>query len=108
VLRHLSPIGTAEAAPVWSGRGGEGETGRWGIQVGAYSQQSVAVKAARSALAALPSAKGHSVSVSKDKYYRARIGGFSEKDAERACHVLHKKHRDCALVAPSALNLAQN
>ena len=114
VLRHLSPIGTAEASTGKASRGGDVETGRWGIQVGAFAQQGAAEKAAHSALAALPSAKGHSVSVTKpgavekDRYYRARIGGFSEKDAERACQALHKKHRDCALVAPSSLHVAQN
>jgi D-alanyl-D-alanine carboxypeptidase len=113
VLHHLSPIGTAEAAPTKVARG-EAETGRWGIQVGAFAQQSAAEKAAHTALAELPSARGHAVSVTKpgagekDRYYRARIGGFSEKDAEHACQALHKKHHDCALVAPSALHLAQN
>ena len=115
VLRHLSPIGTAEAAPVPKvARASEAETGRWSIQVGAFAQQGAAEKAARGALAALPSAKGHAASVvppgasDKDRYYRARIQSFSEKDAERACHLLHKKHRDCSLIAPSSLHLAQN
>ncbi|HXA69749.1 MAG TPA: D-alanyl-D-alanine carboxypeptidase family protein [Stellaceae bacterium] len=113
VLRHLSPIGTAEASTGKSSRG-DVETGRWGIQVGAFAQQGAAEKAAQAALAHLPGAKGHAVSVAKpgegekDRFYRARIGGFSEKDAERACQTLHKKHRDCALVAPSALHVAQN
>jgi D-alanyl-D-alanine carboxypeptidase len=113
VLRHLSPIGTAEASTGKSSRG-DVETGRWGIQVGAFAQQGAAEKAAQAALAQLPGAKGHAVSVAKpgdsekDRFYRARIGGFSEKDAERACQTLHKKHRDCALVAPSALHVAQS
>jgi D-alanyl-D-alanine carboxypeptidase len=108
VLKHLSPIGTAEASTTSKPSRGEAETGRWGIQVGAFSQQSAAEKAAHAALSSLPSAKGHAVSVAKDKLYRARITGFSEKDAEHACQVLHKKHHECALVAPSALRLAQN
>jgi len=107
VLKHLSPIGTAEASTT-SKPGRETETGRWGIQVGAFSQQGAAEKAARAALSALPSAKGHTVSVAKDKLYRARIGGFSEKDAEHACQALHKKHRECAIVSPSSLKVAQN
>jgi D-alanyl-D-alanine carboxypeptidase len=108
VLKHLSPIGTAEASTTSKPGRTENETGRWGIQVGAFSQQSAAEKAAHAALAALPSAKGHAVSVSKDKLYRARIGGFSEKDAEHACQALHKKHHECAIVSPSSLRLAQN
>jgi D-alanyl-D-alanine carboxypeptidase len=114
VLRHLSPIGTAEAAPVPKvARASEAETGRWSIQVGAFAQQGAAEKAARGALAALPSAKGHAASVvqpgasDKDRYYRARIQSFSEKDAEHACQALHKKHHDCAVVAPSTMHLAQ-
>ena len=107
VLKHLSPISTAEAAPTKTPRG-ETETGRWGIQVGAFSQQGAAEKAARAALAALPSAKGHAVSVTKDKLYRARVSGFSEKDAEKACQALHKKRHECAIVSPSALHVAQN
>ncbi|HKF72254.1 MAG TPA: D-alanyl-D-alanine carboxypeptidase family protein [Stellaceae bacterium] len=108
VLKHLSPIGTAEASTASKAGRGEVETGRWGIQVGAFAQQGAAEKAAHAALAQLPSAKGHAVSVSKDRLYRARITGFSEKDAEHACLALHKKHRECALVAPSALRVAQN
>ena len=107
VLKHLSPISTAEAAPVKNSRS-ETETGRWGIQVGAFAQQGAAEKAARSALAALPSAKGHAVSVTKDKLYRARVSGFSERDAEKACQALHKKHHECAIVSPSSLHVAQN
>jgi D-alanyl-D-alanine carboxypeptidase len=108
VLKHLSPIGTAEASTTSKASRGETETGRWGIQVGAFAQQSAAEKAAHAALSALPSAKGHTVSVAKDRLYRARITGFSEKDAEHACQALHKKHHECALVAPSALHVAQN
>jgi len=108
VLKHLSPIGTAEASTTSRPARGEAETGRWAIQVGAFSQQSAAEKAGRAALSSLPSAKGHGVNVSKDKLYRARVTGFSEKDAEHACQVLHKKHHECALVAPAALRLAQN
>lgn len=112
-LRHLSPIGTAEASTGKSARG-DGDTGRWSIQVGAFAQESAAEKAAHAALGALAIAKGHAVSVAKpgegekDHYYRARIGGFSERDAEHACQALHRKHRDCALVAPSSLHLAQS
>ncbi len=51
VLRHLSPIGTAEASTGKSARG-DVETGRWGIQVGAFAQQGAAEKAARAALSA--------------------------------------------------------
>ena len=108
VLKHLSPIGTAEASTTSKSGRSETETGRWGIQVGAFAQESAAEKAAHAALAALPSAKGHAVSVTKDRVYRARITGFSERDAEHACQALHRKHRECAIVSPSSLRLAQD
>jgi D-alanyl-D-alanine carboxypeptidase len=108
VLKHLSPIGTAEASTTSKPGRVEAETGRWAIQVGAFAQSSAADKAAHAALSALPSAKGHAVSVAKDRLYRARITGFSEKDAEHACQALHKKHHECAIVSPSSLHLAQN
>ena len=108
VLKHLSPIGTAEASTTSKSGRGEIETGRWAIQVGAFAQQSAAEKAAHTAMAALPSARGHAITVTKDRTYRARITGFSERDAEHACHALHRKHRECAIVSPSSLRLAQN
>jgi len=112
-LRHLSPVSPAEAAtPAKAARASESESGRWAIQVGAFAQQSAAQKAAANALAALPSAKGKTAAVTppniseKDRFYRARIQNFSERDAEKACQVLHKKHHDCAVVAPNATHLA--
>jgi cell division protein FtsN len=106
-LRTLSPVSPAEAATTKTARASEGETGRWAIQVGAFSQQGAAQRAAANALAALPSPKGKTAMVvgpnisDKDRFYRARIQNFSDRDAERACQVLHRKHRDCAVIAPA-------
>jgi D-alanyl-D-alanine carboxypeptidase len=112
-LRNLSPVSAAEASTTTkAARANESESGRWAIQVGAFAQQSAAQKAAANALAALPSAKGKIAAVTppniseKDRFYRARIQNFSERDAEKACQVLHKKHRDCAVVAPNGTHLA--
>ena len=35
-----------------------------------------------------------------ERYFRARIVNFSEREAEKACRALHKKHLQCAVVAP--------
>jgi D-alanyl-D-alanine carboxypeptidase len=116
VLRHLSPVSTAEAAvpqtrkPV---RGGQSESESWGIQVGAFGQRAGATRAAQEALAALPWAKGKSVAVvapnsgEKSRFYRARIVGFTAKEAERACQTLHQKRAACNVVSPSTVHVAQ-
>src|SRR5260370_665128 len=106
VLRHLPPIGTAEASTGKSSRG-DVETGRWGIQVGAFAQQGAAEKAAQAALAHLPDPHGHAVSVAKpgegekDRFYRARIGGFSKKNAHPAPPTPHHNHPACAPLTPT-------
>lgn len=104
-LEQLSPVGRAEAAttPPHAHHTHE-TTARWGIQVGAFAQQGAAEKAAASALARLPASKSRSVQIlapnQSERYYRARIVNFSEREAEKACHVLHKKHAQCAVIAP--------
>ena len=116
VLRHLSPVGSAEAAvpqtrkPV---RSGQAEGDSWGIQVGAFSQRAGATRAAQEALAALPWAKGKSVEVlapnqaEKSRFYRARIVGFTAKEAERACQTLRQKRAACNIVNPGTVRFAQ-
>lgn len=112
-LRSLSPVGSAEAAQPTRTTRLETETDRWSIQVGAFSQKSAAEKAATTALATLRAGKGKSIAVvapsssEKERYYRARIVNFGEREAERACQILHKKHRDCAVLAPSSVHVAQ-
>ena len=105
----LSPVGRAEAATPAHARHARFEpVERWSIQVGAFALQGAAEKAGATALSRLPATKGREVQVlapgstDKERFYRARIGHFSEREAKTACHVLHKKHIDCAVVAPSA------
>ncbi len=105
----LSPVGRAEAATARRGasahRGGHGGE-RWSIQVGAFAQEGAAEKAAASAYAKLPGARGKVKQVvaphhgDKERLYRARITNFSEHEAQKACKALHKKHLQCAVVAP--------
>ena len=103
-LAALSPVARAEAATPARVRHVRHEAAEhWSIQVGAFAQQTAAEKAGAVALAKLP-AKGRSVQVlspgQSERYYRARIVSFSERDAERACRALHKKHLQCAVIAP--------
>jgi D-alanyl-D-alanine carboxypeptidase len=106
-LAQLSPVGRAEAATPVRLRHLKREAGeRWSIQVGAFAQQSAAEKAAGTALGKLPAAKGRGVQVlppnDSEHYFRARIVNFSEREAEKACRMLHKKHLQCAVIAPGA------
>jgi D-alanyl-D-alanine carboxypeptidase len=85
----------------------------WGIQVGAFSQQSLAIKALAHALVALSHPHGKTVQVlgptRSDHFYRARIINYSEREAEKACSLLHHEHAQCALVNPrAAQQVAQN
>jgi D-alanyl-D-alanine carboxypeptidase len=103
-LAALSPVARAEAATPARARHVRHEAAEhWSIQVGAFAQQSAAERAGTVALAKLP-AKGRTVQVlspgQSERYYRARIVSFSERDAERACRALHKKHLQCAVIAP--------
>ncbi len=103
-LAQLSPVGRAEAATPPRPRNARDSVERWSIQVGAFAQQVAAEKAASTALSRLPAAKGRSVQVlapgQSERYFRARIVNFSEREAEKACRALHKKHVQCAVVAP--------
>ncbi len=111
-IAALSPVARAEAATPAHSRAARHAKGdkqeRWSIQVGAFAQESGAEKAGATALAKLPSLKGKVLQVvapghtDKERYYRARIVSFSERDAEKACRALHRKHLQCAVVGPSA------
>ena len=98
-LASLSPISRAEAA---TPRGLE----RWSIQVGAYKQETAAAHANATALAHLPGEPGEAIVVSsahgkKHPTYQARIVNLTEKQAQNACHVLHRAHQACAVIGPS-------
>jgi D-alanyl-D-alanine carboxypeptidase len=117
-IAALSPVGRAEAATAASAKpashrpSSREASGRWSIQVGAFAQQSAAEKTAAAALTKLPGAKGKTIQVmapqrkDKERVYRARIAHFSEGEAQKACRVLHKKHKACTVVGPSAVQVA--
>jgi len=115
-IAALSPVGRAEAAPVRHQRIGHHHRGeaaeRWSIQVGAFSAEDAAERAGYSALARLPGARHKAMQViapadsDKEPYFRARIVSFSEREAAKACRILHRKHVQCAVVAPGAVQQA--
>jgi len=106
-LRHLSPVGRAEAATATREAAGED----WSIQLGAFRAESAAEQAIRHATnvtavrgkprEVLAPAKGES-----NRLYRALLTHFSQKGAQAACGELHKKGLACTVVRPGALRVA--
>jgi len=106
-LRHLSPVGRAEAATAARETAGED----WSIQLGAFRAESAAEQAIRHATSVtavrgkprevLAPAKGES-----NRLYRALLTHFSQKGAQAACGELHKKGIACTVVRPGALRVA--
>jgi len=106
-LRHLSPVGRAEAATAARETAGED----WSIQLGAFRAESAAEQAIRHATSVtavrgkprevLAPAKGES-----NRLYRALLTHFSQKGAQAACGELHKKGIACTVVRPGALRAA--
>ena len=106
-LRHLSPVGRAEAATAAR----EATAEDWSIQLGAFREESAAEQAIRHATnvtavrgkprEVLAPAKGES-----NRLYRALLTHFSQKGAQAACGELHKKGLACTVVRPGALRVA--
>lgn len=111
-IAALSPVGRAEAAMPGHARTAHGRHGGWSIQVGAFGEESAAEKAAAKAFARLPASKGKATQVlapghiDKEPVFRARIVNFSEREATKACRTLHRKHLQCAVVAPGTVQQA--
>jgi D-alanyl-D-alanine carboxypeptidase len=107
---HLSPFGKAEAAPLMRERTTAAE--RWSIQLGAFRDETIAMKAARAAAASLGNAKGRSVQIveparaDKERLYRARLLNFTPQEAWSACVALHKKKIECSVVPVGSLKIA--
>jgi cell division septation protein DedD len=108
---HLSPFGKAEAAPLMRERSTPAAE-RWSIQLGAFRDETVAMKAARAAAASLGNAKGRSVQIieparaDKERLYRARLLNFTPQEAWSACVALHKKKLECSVVPVGSLKIA--
>jgi hypothetical protein len=110
-LRHLAPVGKAEAAalPREPAAGAED----WAIQLGAFSAERAAEHAVRQA-AALGAVKGkpHQVLApakrERPPLYRARLLHFTQKGAQAACAELHRRKIACSVVRPAGLKLASD
>jgi D-alanyl-D-alanine carboxypeptidase len=104
-VARLSPIGTAEASPTVK-KTAANDDEAWAIQVGAYSKQVQATKAAQGAVGKVSQTQGKDVLVlapyksDKKKVFRARLTGFSEDEARDACRALQAKKTTCAVIAP--------
>lgn len=114
-MAALNPVQNAEAAVPQPAAKPPAPTLRalknsraWEIQVGAFGNQNTAEHAAKLALARLrlPAKAAHVVPPSpgdKEPLFRARIAGFTQREAEHACRVLREKvrgHKLCAVIAP--------
>ncbi|MGH6973045.1 MAG: serine hydrolase [Stellaceae bacterium] len=114
-MAELNPVQNAEAAVPQPAPKPPAPTLRalknshtWEIQVGAFGSQNAAEHAAKLALVRLrlPEKAGHVVPPApgdKEPLFRARIAGFTQREAENACRVLREKlhgHKLCAVIAP--------
>jgi D-alanyl-D-alanine carboxypeptidase len=108
-LRHLAPVGKAEAAPLTREAPGGGED--WSIQLGAFRAEAAAEQAVRH-VAGVAGLKGkpHEILApaknDQNRLYRALLMRFTPKGAQAACAELHKKGIACSVVRPGALRVA--
>src|SRR5438477_6715549 len=106
-LRHLSPVGRAEAATAARETAGED----WSIQLGAFRAGSAAEQAIRhatsvTAVRGQPRERLAPPNGESNRVYRALLTHFSQKGAQVACGELHKKGIACTVVRPGALRVA--
>jgi len=107
-----APVQVAEADPTPP----PAASGRWAVQVGAFSRFKPAERAALKAARDFPALLGgaHIVvdqaSNRKGSLYRARLVGLTKQDARAACRQLEARKTDCLVVKPNlalALTTAQ-
>ena len=106
-LRHLAPVGRAEAAT--AAREAPGED--WSIQLGAFRAEAAAAQAIRHAVSiAGVRGKPHEVVApakgDANRLYRAVLTHFTQKGAQAACGELHKKGIACTVIRPGTLKVA--
>jgi D-alanyl-D-alanine carboxypeptidase len=108
-LRHLSPVGKAEAAPVTHEAPTAGAD--WAIQLGAFRGEAAAEQAT-SHVAGLAVVKGKPPQVLApakhvaDRLYRARLLHFTAKGAQAACTELRRRGIACSVVHPGGVKVA--
>ncbi len=88
--------------------------GSWGVQVGAYSHETAAQKAAEAGAEMIRAATGRPVAArvlphkaTHSTLYRARVLGLlDEKQAQSVCASLKSQNRSCLVVLPSGSSMA--
>lgn len=86
----------------------------WGVQAGAFANRNQADRTLRQAYLILNPALGemtqaiktHRGGEQEDPVYRARLAGFSEAQARRACTILKARDLACHVVPPERLDFA--
>jgi hypothetical protein len=109
-LRHLEPVGHAEAASLRHEAVATSDDD-WAIQLGAFHAESAAISAAHRAgklgiARGKPSqilAAGHHHAA---RLYRARLLHFTQKAARTACAELHRHKIACQVVPAGSLRVA--
>ena len=110
-LRHLSPVGKAEAAPLAREAPAAGED--WAIQLGAFRGEAAAEHAARQ-VAGLAVVKGKPSQIlapardDPNRLYRARLLRFTSKGAQAACAELHRRGIACTVLRPGGVKVASH
>jgi D-alanyl-D-alanine carboxypeptidase len=108
-LKHLSPVGKAEASTLAH----EAQAGGadWAIQLGAFHDEAAAEQATRNVAGlAIAKSKPHQILApakrDSSKLYRARLLHFTAKGAQAACAELRRKGMACSVVHPGGLKVA--
>jgi cell division septation protein DedD len=101
---RFSLIGSAHAAPVLRPSGGPS---RWAVQVGAFASESLARSTAADAKRKSRDLSGGLAFVvpteaSRNRLWRARVGGLSREDATDACATLRAQRWQCTILSPDA------
>src|SRR5712691_779995 len=108
-LRHLAPVGKAEASPLVHEAAAAGAD--WAIQLGAFHDEAAAEQATRN-VAGLAIAKAKPQQIlapakrDSSRLYRARLLHFTAKSAQAACAELHRKGIACSVVRPGGVKVA--
>jgi len=103
-IKHLAPVGRAEAAP--AAEPAEG----WGIQLGAYRNPTAAEHAERG-VSRLSFARGKELLIvapagERNPLYRLRLVHFTAQGAHAACEELHRQRQACTVVPPPGVKMA--
>jgi D-alanyl-D-alanine carboxypeptidase len=108
-LRHLAPVGKAEASTLTHEAPAGGED--WSIQLGAFHGKGAAEQVARK-VAHIAAVKGKPAQIippsKSDRLYHARLLHFTGKSAQAACAELRRQGIACAVVRPAGLRVASD